>query len=83
MPIPPSTQTDSSQRASSISWGEKDARGGTRSSTIEEIFNLTKIDRWFLVQIEEIVDFEEELAGGRQLTIPALMQTRFFRLINP
>lgn len=32
--------------------------------TIEEIFGLTKIDRWFLVQIKEIVDFEEELAGG-------------------
>src|SRR3979409_2327252 len=31
---------------------------------IEEIFNLTKIDRWFLVQIKEIVDFEEELAGA-------------------
>ena len=31
--------------------------------TIEEIFNLTKIDRWFLVQIKEIVDFEEELAS--------------------
>jgi carbamoyl-phosphate synthase large subunit len=30
--------------------------------TVEEIFNLTKIDRWFLVQIKEIVDFEEELA---------------------
>ena len=29
--------------------------------TIEEIFNLTKIDRWFLVQIKEIVDFEEQL----------------------
>jgi carbamoyl-phosphate synthase large subunit len=33
--------------------------------TIEEIFNLTKIDRWFLVQIKEIVDFEEELATVR------------------
>jgi hypothetical protein len=32
---------------------------------IEEIFNLTKIDRWFQVQIIEIVDFEEELAGAR------------------
>ena len=32
---------------------------------IEEIFNLTKIDRWFLVQIKEIVDFEEELAGAK------------------
>jgi len=32
--------------------------------TIEEIFNLTKIDRWFLLQIKEIVDFEEELAAS-------------------
>src|SRR5437762_787302 len=32
--------------------------------TIEEIFNLTKIDRWFLVQIKEIGDFEEALAGA-------------------
>jgi len=35
------------------------------SFTIEEIFNLTKIDRWFLVQIKEIVDFEEEMAGEK------------------
>ena len=33
--------------------------------TIEEIFNLTRIDRWFLVQIKEIVDFEEELAATK------------------
>jgi len=33
--------------------------------TLEELFDLTKIDRWFLVQIKEIVDFEEELAGAR------------------
>ena len=33
--------------------------------TLEEVFNLTKIDRWFLVQIKEIVDFEEELAQAR------------------
>ena len=33
--------------------------------TIDEIFNLTRIDRWFLVQIKEIVDFEEELAGSK------------------
>ena len=30
---------------------------------LEEIFNLTKIDRWFLTQIEEIVTLEEELAA--------------------
>ena len=33
--------------------------------TIEEIFGLTKIDRWFLTQIKEIVDFEEELASAK------------------
>ena len=32
-------------------------------SVIDDIFNLTKIDRWFLMQLKEIVDFEEELAG--------------------
>jgi carbamoyl-phosphate synthase large subunit len=32
---------------------------------VEEIYQLTKIDRWFLVQIKEIVDFEEELARLR------------------
>jgi len=31
--------------------------------SIEEIFGLTKIDPWFLTQIKEIVDFEEELAA--------------------
>jgi carbamoyl-phosphate synthase large subunit len=32
--------------------------------TIEEIFDLTKIDRWFITQIKEIVDFEEQLAAA-------------------
>jgi carbamoyl-phosphate synthase large subunit len=32
--------------------------------TIDEIFNLTKIDPWFLVQIQQIVDCEEELAAA-------------------
>src|SRR5688572_12740520 len=32
---------------------------------VDEIFSLTKIDRWFLTQIKEIVDFEEELAAAR------------------
>jgi Carbamoyl-phosphate synthetase large chain, oligomerisation domain len=39
-----------------------DSRLSCVSFTTDEIFNLTKIDRWFLVQIKEIVDFEEELA---------------------
>ena len=33
--------------------------------TLKEIFNLTKIDHWVLVQIKEIVDFKEELAGAK------------------
>src|SRR5690349_21542676 len=33
--------------------------------SVDDIFNLTKIDRWFLTQIKEIVDFEEELASSR------------------
>jgi len=32
--------------------------------SIDEIFDLTKIDRWFLVQIQQIVDCEEELAAA-------------------
>jgi len=32
--------------------------------TIDDIFQLTRIDRWFLTQIKEIVDFEEELAAS-------------------
>jgi len=32
--------------------------------TVQDIFGLTKIDPWFLTQIEEIVRFEEELAAS-------------------
>ncbi len=31
--------------------------------SLEEIFNLTKIDRWFLTQLKQIVEVEEELAA--------------------
>ncbi|MGN6384993.1 MAG: carbamoyl-phosphate synthase large subunit [Verrucomicrobiota bacterium] len=34
--------------------------------SVEQIFNLTKIDRWFLTQLKEIVDCEEELAASRK-----------------
>ena len=33
--------------------------------TTEEVFKLTKIDRWFLVRVKKIVDVEEELAGAK------------------
>ncbi len=32
--------------------------------TSEEIFQLTKIDPWFLAQIQQLVEFEEELAAN-------------------
>ncbi len=32
----------------------------------EDLYQLTKIDRWFLAQIKEIVDFEEKLASLRK-----------------
>jgi carbamoyl-phosphate synthase large subunit len=32
--------------------------------SVEDIFQLTKIDRWFLAQIREIVDVEEQLAAS-------------------
>jgi carbamoyl-phosphate synthase large subunit len=44
--------------------------------TVEEIFQLTKIDRWFLTQIKEIVDFEEELAGTKALPDGARVSAR-------
>jgi carbamoyl-phosphate synthase large subunit len=32
--------------------------------SIDEIFEITKIDRWFLEQIKEIIEFENELVGA-------------------
>jgi carbamoyl-phosphate synthase large subunit len=33
--------------------------------SIDEIFGLSKIDRWFLIQLKEIVDLEEEIAASQ------------------
>lgn len=33
--------------------------------TVDDIFQFTTIDRWFLTQMKEIVDFEGELAGTK------------------
>jgi hypothetical protein len=48
------------------------------SFTVEEIFNLTKIDRWFLVQIKEIVDLKEELPGCRTAPKATLLKADVF-----
>jgi carbamoyl-phosphate synthase large subunit len=34
--------------------------------TLDEVFQLTNIDRWFLVQIEELVQVEAEIIKGRK-----------------
>ena len=32
--------------------------------SVEDVFNLTKIDRWYLVQIFEIIELEKQVADG-------------------
>src|SRR5206468_3577308 len=39
--------------------------------TLEEVFQLTRIDRWFLAQIKEIVDLEMDLDEKRLADIDA------------
>lgn len=43
--------------------------------TIDEIFNLTKINQWFLYNLKEIVDYEKEIidSGTKTLTDKALV----------
>ena len=31
--------------------------------TVDELYEITKIDRWFLFNIKQIVEMEQELAG--------------------
>ncbi|MGA3145430.1 MAG: hypothetical protein ABSF10_20720 [Verrucomicrobiota bacterium] len=59
---------------------ERCARGA--GFTIGLIFKLTKIDRWFLVQIKEIVDFEEELAGRVDSWQNLTQGLRGFRIVD-
>ncbi|MCL2645836.1 MAG: carbamoyl-phosphate synthase large subunit [Phycisphaerales bacterium] len=33
--------------------------------TIDQIFQLSKIDKWFLMQIKQLVDFENDLIAGK------------------
>ena len=35
--------------------------------TIDQIYELTKIDRWFLAQLRQLVDFEQEIIDAKKL----------------
>ena len=35
--------------------------------SIDRVFELTQIDRWFLAQMKQLVDFESELAGASEM----------------
>ena len=41
---------------------------------IEKVYNLTKIDRWFLYNIKEIIDCEKELFKNKQNLSPELLK---------
>ncbi len=41
---------------------------------IEKVYNLTKIDRWFLYNIKEIIDCEKELLKNKQNLSPELLK---------
>ncbi len=45
--------------------------------TVDDIFNITKIDRWYLVQIEDLVRVEQELAAS---TFSALTRDSLYAL---
>lgn len=49
-----------------------------RGKTIEEIYNLSKIDKWFLANIKEIVDFEKELKkfAGKEIDYQTLRKAK-------
>jgi len=36
--------------------------------SVDEVFDLTKIDRWFLTQMKQLADFEGELGGATEMT---------------
>src|SRR5207237_1353744 len=42
--------------------------------TNEQIYQLTKIDRWFLAEMKQLVDFENELATASALVKPTLRE---------
>lgn len=44
--------------------------------TVEEIFEFTKIDHWFLTQVKRVTDMGQELANSGQLTAHSLKKSK-------
>ena len=44
--------------------------------SVEEIWGMTKIDRWFLFQVKRITDFARDLSGGVDLTEEVLREAK-------
>ena len=53
------------------------ADGFRAGMSLEEMFNITKIDPWFLVQIEDLIKEEQQLQGAE---LSALDKNRLFKL---
>ena len=53
------------------------ADGFRAGMSLEEMFNITKIDPWFLVQIEDLIKEEHQLQGAE---LSALDKNRLFKL---
>ncbi len=45
----------------------------SRGWTVEQVFEMTKIDRWFLEQVKVVVDFQQELA---EVTLDTVSEER-------
>ena len=43
---------------------------------LHKIFELTKIDRWFLYNIKEIIELEKEIAIAGKLSDPLLLKAK-------
>ena len=53
------------------------ADGFRAGMSLEEMFNITKIDPWFLVQIEDLIKEEQQLQGAE---LSSLDKNRLFKL---
>ncbi len=48
-----------------------------KDMTLDEVFGLTKIDRWFLDNIKEIVEFERRLkSNAKKISVPFLRKAK-------